>query len=140
MSDYRLAVAGLVVLVCLTGCGGSGPFEYIPVTGQITYEDGSVIPAKSWRVIFTALDHNDPNVRPRPATASIDPATGKFDSATSYKYGDGLVPGKHRVALAALDASGKELKLFPKEYGDTRESPLIIDTANLPLEIKVPKP
>lgn len=138
LSTRRLVILALLGLV--VGCGDSGPFEYIPVTGTITYEDGSVVPAKSWRVIFTALDHNDPKVRPRPATAGVDPATGKFDTVTSYKYGDGLVPGRHRVALAALDASGKEMQLFPKEYSNVRESPLIVDTANLPLEIKVPKP
>lgn len=123
------------------GCGSSGPFEYTPASGKITYEDGTLIPAPSMRVIFTALDHqDDPQFKPRPAMANFNAATGEFDSVTSYKFGDGLVSGRHRVALAAVDATGKDLKLFPEVYSDIRKSPLIIDTADLPLVIKVPKP
>lgn len=75
--------------------------------------------------------------RPRPAKASV--ANGSFSEVTSYKFGDGLVPGKHRVAIVyANDKSGKSL--VPADYVDISKSPLVIDTADAPLAIKVPKP
>jgi hypothetical protein len=38
----------------------------------------------------------------------------------------------------ATDAKGK--LLIPKEYAHPTTSPLVVDTAQLPLEIKVPRP
>ena len=40
-----------------------------------------------------------------------------FDCVTSYKYGDGLVPGKHKVVIQAADErDGKPV--VPKEYAN----------------------
>ncbi len=137
-APMRWLILGVLGLV---GCSSGGPFEYVPVSGQITYDDGSVIKASTLRVVFIALDqkNEDPNVKPRPATANIDPATGKFDSVTSYKYGDGLVPGRHRVAVAALGPTGQGLNVIPAKYSDVASSPLIVDTKDAPLMIKIPK-
>ena len=75
---------------------------------------------------------------PKPAEAIVD-QNGNFDCATSYKYGDGLIPGTHKVAIYyATDAQGK--LLIPKEYSHAGTSPLVISTDTLPLAIKVPKP
>jgi len=55
------------------------------------------------------------------------------------KPGDGLIRGKHKVAIQyATDAKGASL--IPKEYTMIATSPLTIDTADTPLEIVVPKP
>jgi hypothetical protein len=140
MTSYRpLQTAAVLVLALCAGCGGGGPFEYVPVTGKITYDDGSVIPAPGMKLQFIAQDVEPVDgMYPRPASADLN-GQGEFTEATSHKYADGLIPGKHKVALMyATDANGKPV--VPAEYTDSEKTPLVVDTANLPLEIKVPKP
>ena len=131
---FFLVVTSLVTV----GCGGSGsPFDYIPVSGQVTYEDGTPI-KESLRLQFKSIDQEAVQAaHPRPALTYVDTA-GRFDNVTSFKYGDGLVPGKHQVAILDAEVDGK--LLVPREYTNVNTSPLVIDTADLPLEIKVPKP
>ena len=131
-------LAGLLITICL-GCGPGGPFKYVPVEGVLSYDDGTPVPIGGIQLKFIALDA--PLVEgasPRPAIAHLN-SEGQFECATSYKYGDGLVPGKHKVAiLQAVDKNGE--LLIPDDYASTSRTPLIVDTAELPLEIKVPKP
>ncbi len=129
----------LSLFAMLVGCGDGTPFQYIPVEGQLTYEDGSTIPAGGMRLQFVTLDVKPKKgAFPRPATTGVG-SQGRFENVTSYKYGDGLVPGKHKVAIFyATDKKGN--LLVPKECTHVSTTPLIVDTASLPLEIKVPKP
>lgn len=126
-------------LACSLGCGSGGPFQYVPVTGVVLYEDGSTLPAEGFQLNFFALDAAPvEGASPRPAIAHVN-AEGKFDCVTSYKYCDGLVPGRHRVAFVVGKADGKQ-RFVPREYTSRVDSPLIVDTADAPLEIRVPKP
>jgi hypothetical protein len=130
----------LILSACAcAGCGPSSPFDYVKTGGKLTYEDGSPIPSGSIRLQFAAQDA--PRVEgahPRPAIANVNDK-GEFDCVTSYKYGDGLIPGKHKVAIEqATDPNGK--LLVPKKYTSIASTPLLVDTADSPLEIKVPKP
>lgn len=129
----------LALLVACAGCGDTAsPYEYAPINGTLTYEDGSVIPAGGIVLRFIVQDAEGKGIaRPRPAAANVN-SEGVFDCVTGYKYGDGLIPGKHRVSLNyATDKQGN--LLVPKEY-TLVTSPLIIDTVDAPLHIKVPKP
>jgi hypothetical protein len=128
----------LACCVCL-GCGPRSPFKYVKASGKLTYEDGSVIPSRIIRLQFASQDAPAvEGAHPRPAIANVS-EQGEFDCVTSYKYGDGLIPGKHKVAVEqATDAKGQ--LLVPKEYTSIATTPLLVDTANSPLEIKVPKP
>ncbi|MFO0788161.1 MAG: hypothetical protein U0805_01810 [Pirellulales bacterium] len=131
--------AYIAALLCLfiMGCGSNSPFKYTKASGKVTYEDGTPIPGV--RLVFVAQDVAAVGTaHPRPAMANVD-SQGNFDCVTSYKYGDGLIPGKHKVFIqASADTGGKTT--VPKEYLSELTTPLVIDTANLPLEIKVPKP
>jgi hypothetical protein len=118
------------------GCGSSEPFDYLPVHGKVTYDDGTPVPGGQLQ--FTSEAPAKGTMHPRPGNAKIKP-DGTFDSATTHTFGDGLVPGKHKVSfIFATDANGKSL--VPPAYSDSSSSPLEIDTANQPIEIKVPKP
>ena len=129
-----------VAVIGALGCGSDSPFDYIPVTGKVTYEDGSLIQADQVRLSFDALDYEgDLKMRPRPGKTTIN-ADGTFDNVTSYKYGDGLVPGRHRVGVVPLDKNGQITNAVPPQYTSSGKSPLIITTDELPLHIKVPKP
>jgi hypothetical protein len=135
----KLRAIALISVLGLVGCGGDSPFEYTPIRGRITYEDGTAIPATGMRLRFDAQDAPPlGEAHARPAKANVD-AEGAFPLVTSYKYGDGLIPGKHKVSIDyAVDEKGK--LLVPKEYTHPSTTPLVIDTADAPLEIKVPKP
>jgi hypothetical protein len=134
----RFFSAVVLFSIFALGCGSNGPFKYVPVSGKVTYEDGSPIPG-GCRLMFSSMDVAPVGTaHPRPGMANVD-ANGNFDCVTSYKYGDGLVKGKHKVAVqAANEREGKPV--VPKEYASTETTPLEIDAANTPLDIKVPKP
>lgn len=134
----RLAICVPLACWITAGCSSSSPFDYVPVSGRVTYEDGSPI-SGGCRLEFTALDAQPiGTAHPRVGLAVVN-ASGEFDCVTSYKYGDGLVPGKHKVVIrGATDQRGKPA--VAKEYGTVQTTPLVIDTADVPLEIKIPKP
>jgi hypothetical protein len=49
--------ASAVAALLLAGCGGTGnPFDSVPVSGKVTYEDGSVIPVQGMKVYFHCLE------------------------------------------------------------------------------------
>ena len=128
-----------VTCCLLLGCGSSGPFDYEKVSGRITYEDGSPIPGPALRLRFVAQDA--PEVErafPRPAFAIVN-AEGEFDCVTSHKYGDGLIPGKHKVSIE-MEGLPDARPPVPREYLSANTTPLTVDTADAPFDLKVPKP
>ena len=132
-------LAPVVLALACAGCSDGNPFDYVPVSGRLVYEDGAAIPASGIRLGFTVQDVGPKgDAFPRPAEALVD-AEGNFAECMSYRPGDGLIPGKHKVTIYyAADAKGK--LLVPKEFTHPTTTPLVIDTADAPLEIKVPKP
>ena len=128
------------ILVCiLAGCGSGSPYKYVKCSGKITYEDGSPIPKGGMELRFSALDAPQlEHAYPRPAIARVNDK-GEFERVTSYKYGDGLIPGRHKVCLD-LGSAQDTKPLVSKEYTSIATTPLEVDTANSPFDIKVPKP
>jgi hypothetical protein len=134
------SMRALLILFCFVyvGCDSGSPYDYVKVNGKISYDDGMPIPAGAIRLQFAALDAPAiEGAHPRPAVANVD-AQGEFPCATSYKYGDGLIPGKHKVAIQQATAQDGKL-LVPKEYTSIATTPLLVDTADAPFHIKVPK-
>ena len=121
------------------GCGSGSPYDYVKVNGKIAYEDGSPIPVNNLRLRFVAEDA--PTVagaHPRAAFAVVN-AQGTFDCVTSYKYGDGLISGRHKVSVD-VEGLPKDKLVIPKEFTSSATTPIEVDTANSPFDIKVPKP
>lgn len=137
--DAMRSIPCWLLMCCVTvGCGSSGPFDYVPVDGNVTYEDGSLLPGQ-FKLIFVAQDAAEvAGAVPRPAQANVDDK-GHFDCVTSHKYGDGLIPGKHKVVVQVARRAGDK-QVIANDYTNSETTPLIIDTADAPLEIKVPKP
>lgn len=130
---------GIVFLLfaAFAGCGSPGPFEYVKVSGTAHYDNGQPLP-DSVKVRFKSLDAEAiGTAHPRIALAHLK--NGVFEVVTSYKYGDGLIPGEHQVFFEqATDDAGN---LFvPESYLRPSTSPLTINTADSPFEIKVPVP
>ena len=98
---------GLVpLLVCValisvwTGCGRE-PFKMAPVSGKVTYADGSLIPGD--QIVITFHPENAVVVGNQVAGAArgeVNPKDGTY-SLTSHKADDGAVPGKYKVSLVA---------------------------------------
>src|SRR5262245_3029778 len=105
------AVLGLV------GCGDGNPPTY-NIAGKIVYEDGTPVPGAT--VVF------------QPADGKNYPARGqvKQDGAfrlTSFKEGDGVVAGDHKVTLVGLpsaDGPKPTRPAIPSQYGDADTSGL----------------
>jgi hypothetical protein len=116
------------------------------VSGTVRYEDGSLIPSKSIIVRFEPLASPlDEKTHAKAGNAQVDPADGSFESVTTYKYGDGIVRGRHKVlfserAAAPGAAQAATKKLVPEEYRDSATTPLEIDSGDSPFEFKISKP
>ena len=133
-----MSAAACLLLLC--GCGARDPFGYVKVSGRVTYEDGSRIPAE--RIVLTfvpqglRLGRQDDPRRP----AQVDVASGAFSVVSSNGYDDGLVAGKHKVLVLTLDRRKVPTPLVPSEYRDPEHTPLEVDTAHAPFTLKVRKP
>lgn len=131
----------LAFAAILAGCGGNGnPFTSVPVTGKVTYEDGTLIPVPGMKLFFHSLEPPKGNMHPRPAQVGVAD-DGTFKDVTTYKPDDGLVLGKHSVTVIALE-NGKPSKKIPSDYAYPQKSPLVVEVTKSGqfLEIKVPKP
>jgi hypothetical protein len=69
-----------------------------------------------------------------------DKLSGKFDSVSSHGVGDGLAVGKYKVTLGTIGPTAMPPTVLPPEYTDTSQTPLVVDTADSPFELKVRKP
>lgn len=126
-----VGVAWAFLLFCGTfGCGSGEPFEMLPVSGKVTYEDGSLISTPRVEVVFEPqADPIDRRTFPRPGRAEVKVADGTFSAATSHKYGDGLVVGKHKVRVISYDAANlrTELDVTPSQIEVGPDSTEFVD-------------
>lgn len=141
MTTARIPWVACCSLLLLAGCGARDPFSYVPASGKVTYEDGSLIPVDPLVLTFDPQsDPIDGKTYPRPGMAIVDPSNGTFNSATSHKVNDGLVRGRHKVTLGTVGRKPIAASIVPKEYGDRAKTPLEVDTTRQPFELKVRKP
>ena len=130
----------LGLLALLVGCGSSDPFSYVAVSGTVKYDDDTLIPADYITVTFQPLEGTiDKRTRPRSADANVKVQDGTFTAATSHKFGDGIVPGQHKVTVRAFDAGMNDLPVIPKPYTLVAETPLEVNAKDSPFDIRVPK-
>ncbi|MEO0529939.1 MAG: hypothetical protein AAF266_05095 [Planctomycetota bacterium] len=129
---------GLIAVVAVAvGCSQQDPYRKVKVSGQVLYEDGEAIPVGSIAIRFdSTLPPVDAKTHPRPGFAFTD-ADGSFASASTKGHDDGIVVGKHRVSLGVADGAPGAI---PAVYQAPQTSPLEIDTAELPLEIRIARP
>jgi hypothetical protein len=123
------------MLVAGVGCKRD-PYACVPVSGKVTYEDGSLIPAQRIRLIFVSqAPPVNPKVYPRDGSALVDVKTGTFSWATTYVPKDGLISGEHKVLIQCTPAG-----LVDKDYDDRNNTPVTVNTSQSPFELKVQKP
>lgn len=137
----RVAVLGLLAVVT-AGCGGGSPFEQVPITGTVTYEDGSLIPAAGITITFVPQTPSiDRKTHPRPAMAEVNMADGTFKDVTSRKYGDGATIGLNKVLIVSHDNQENPTNAVPAIYRQVDTTPLQIEISpdNTHIELKVRK-
>jgi hypothetical protein len=133
-------VAGFSLIAIIGGCSRGEPFDYVKVTGTATYEDGSLIPGE--RVVVTFLPQAAaiaPAMHPRPGIAEVDVKSGRFDCVTSHKYGDGIVPGKHKVLIQSIGGPLRRTAAVPVGYTSADKTPLVVDAQDTPFHFRIPK-
>jgi len=136
------AVIVALLLAALTGCGPARP-KTVAVDGRVLF-DGQR-PPQPGMVYFAPLEPAAGYPR-RPGRAAFD-ADGRF-RATSFNDGDGLVPGRYRVAFdcwaSPPKAEGLPSKgLVPPPYDNPGTSPLELvvkpDAGSLTVEFDLRK-
>jgi len=135
-----VALSG-VLLAGVTGCGGV-PYKTVPVSGKITYEDGSLVKAASIKLFFwPQVQAIDAKTTPKQGAAEADPADGSFAVVSTWKYGDGAIAGKHSVCVFAYDEKGNMTKAVPQIYRDPKTTPLEVEVSKgmSPLELTIKK-
>ena len=129
-------------LLLAAGCGAREPFALVKASGRITYEDGTLIPAEGNVVRLTFYSQTPPldaKTFPRPGLADVDLRDGSFACVSTHHWADGLVVGRHKVVVST-HTPHEVPKGVPPEYCALETTPLEIDTAQLPLIIKIHKP
>lgn len=139
----KASILKLVVLsaaAIATGCNKE-PFSHIQVSGKLRYEDGSPIPCDGIALTFLSqTPPKDPKTYPRPGVVVIDKDTGEFKHVTTHKYNDGLIVGKHKVLVTNMSGTPLPAAIVPPEYADSEKTPLTVDTADQPFDLRVTKP
>ncbi|MBA4065618.1 MAG: hypothetical protein C0501_18265 [Isosphaera sp.] len=100
MTRRARRTAALLTLAALAGAAGCGSGRY-PVTGRVTYDDGSPLPEGS--VVGECRDGPDPVM----ARGNVGP-DGRFEWGTE-RAGDGAKPGKYKVIVVPRTLSNAEL-------------------------------
>lgn len=125
MARTTFGLCFLLALFGLIGCGSST----VPISGTVIY-DGK--PLKQGTIIFEAEGV-------RPANGKI--VDGKIVEVTTFKTGDGVAPGNHKVAIQAVEEMGSAItknpgdsptggnymggkSLLPAKYGNPAQSGL----------------
>ncbi len=122
MTCQKLVGFGLAAaLVVAVGCGKAGTAPTVKVTGTVTHNGQPVEGASVAFIPETG----------RPASGTTD-ASGRFTLST-FKSGDGAVPGPHKVAITEASSDQPEVEpdyslpdatksRFPARYADPKTS------------------
>ena len=131
-------------LTVFAGCGPKAPYQIVPVSGKVVYDDGEPIPGHRVFIRFyPQVPAASAKESPKPGVAEVKEADGTFTAATTIRYGDGLIVGPQKVTVISQDEKEKPTKAVPKEYMDAVNTPLTVDVTIdglQPAIIKVPRP
>jgi hypothetical protein len=141
----RLAPLLAAVICTLGGCGSDMPFDLLPVSGKVTYEDGSLIKAESIRLAFNPAAAASGPITTPGGTAQVDVADGTFTSVTTRRTGDGLAACRYKVVVVPFKKGPQggptPTDAVAAKYQKETTTPLEIEVneANQFIEIKVSK-
>ena len=139
-------IAGFAILAGIPGCGSSVPFDFVPVHGKVTYEDGSRIEADSILVTFNPiLSGEKGKTVPPGGQTNVNVQDGTFSAVSSHRKDDGVAVGRHKVVIVSFKKGPNGMPAptaaVPPVYRSMNSTPLEIevDTKDQFLELKVRK-
>ncbi len=145
--SHYLRTGFLLALTCtVLGCGSGAPFPIKPVSGKVTYSDGSLIRAD--RIVVKFVPQGVEGVgkdRASAAMGDLNVADGTFAGLTTLKHNDGAIVGKHKVVVQAFRTGpagvGEPIGTVPAIYFKEKTTPLEeeVTTGNNYFEIKIEK-
>ena len=108
-----------VALVCaaLIGCGESSP--YVPASGTVKFDDGTVPQGDVSSITFQPKI-GGPDTKGAQGTIEPD---GSFE-LHSVRRGDGVRPGDYIVTVNAMIGYPQGKSVVPEQYANPRKSPL----------------
>jgi hypothetical protein len=138
--NRRIWLFALLTLFALDGCGGSD-LPLVPVSGELTF-DGEPPPAPGSInfIMVTGSGMSGLPDRPGSATFGVD---GKFE-VSSFKKGDGLLPGKYTAKIVCFvgtpseadPSSYERLSRVPQDY----HPELVVEQGSAPMHVKFDVP
>ena len=139
-------IAGFANFAGVTGCGSKVPFDFVPVHGKVTYEDGSLIPADSILVTFNPIrsEQKSKTVAPGGQT-NVNVQDGTFSGVSSHRKDDGVAAGRHKVVIVSFkkgpNGSPVPSSAVPAIYRNETSTPLEIevDSKGQFLDLKISK-
>ncbi|MEO2045313.1 MAG: hypothetical protein ABGX16_01920 [Pirellulales bacterium] len=133
LNERPQRILTLVLLsTLLSGCGEKVPFELEAVSGTITYSDGSFVKADQLLLKFVpqgiqAIGRD----APRSAETFAELADGTFTDFTTWKHGDGVMVGRHKVVVMSLRVGshgvGEPTNAVPTCYHKANKTPLEVE-------------
>jgi predicted small lipoprotein YifL len=136
-------IAALCIFAAIPGCGSKVPFDFAPVHGKVTYEDGSRIPADSIALTFNPIVKEKGKLSPPGGHAQVNVQDGTFSAVSSHRQNDGVAVGRHKVVVMAFEKGPRGSPIpsasVPSAYRNESTTPLEIevDTADQFLDLKV---
>lgn len=131
---------GCALLLSLVGCG-KGPYGTTKISGTITYDDGSLIPAERIEIRFISQEPPlDGKTYPRIGYAEVNEADGTFDEVSTYAFADGIIKGKHKVAAMSLDAKNEPTPAIPEPFRSPDTSGIEIESSQAPFKLLIKRP
>jgi hypothetical protein len=122
-------IAGLSIFACMMGCGSNVPFDFVPVHGKVTYEDGSRIEADSILVTFNPIISGEKGKTVPPGgQASVNVQDGTFSAVSSHRANDGVAVGRHKVVIVSFKkGSSAPSPAVPPIYRKESSTPLEVE-------------
>jgi hypothetical protein len=130
-------------LLLVAGCGEKSPFTVVPVSGKVTYDDGTPITGTDIQIVFVPQAQSvNSKEYPRRAYGTVSRTDGIFDRMTTNQYGDGVTVGPQKVVVFSLNDQGKPSGALAAQYANPAETPLTaeVTAGGSPYEFKVAKP
>jgi hypothetical protein len=130
----RAVLVAAALSAAAVGCGDGRP-RTVPVSGRVTLQSR---PLAGGTVTFVPIESG-------PAATGPITADGRF-TLTTFRPGDGAVPGRYAVAVIAVADTSTLLPdealppaplLVPRRYTSHRTSPLTVDVADSPNVINI---
>ena len=102
------------------------PFDFVPVHGKVTYEDGSLIDADSILVTFNPiLSGEKGKTVPPGGQTNVNVQDGTFSAVSSHRANDGVAVGRHKVVIVSFKKG--PMGSGPSHGGATRLSQRDVD-------------